>query len=132
MFTRGQLAKACGVTTETIRFYERKKLLNPKRISGRSYWFYDEQNLKRLRFILTAKAHGFTLKEIQELIELRVSPTSTCNDVKERAERKLEVIEQKIQELEQMKRAIQSLISSCKAGGPVGDCPIIEAFEEMD
>jgi len=79
-FTIGQVAKHAGVGVETVRFYERKGLL-------------DEQVVDRIRFIRRAKELGFTLKEIKELLELRLDPTTTCADVKRRAEAKIEVDE---------------------------------------
>ncbi|NOX90198.1 MAG: MerR family transcriptional regulator [Calditrichaeota bacterium] len=131
-FTIGQLSRMSGVSVETIRFYERKGLLSPARRRSSGYREYTENEFKRLKFIRKAKEHGFTLKEIEELLELRLSPESTCGDIKERAELKLRIIKKKIAELTQMRKAIEGLIASCHAGGPVGECPIIEAFEEIE
>lgn len=127
--TRGQLARLSGVTTEAIRFYERKGLLKPERNPSTNYRYYNETAIKRLRFILKAKNHGFTLSEIRELLELSNTSNSSCLDVKQKAEEKLLIIEQKIAELEKIKQALQQLISSCKRGKLAEECPIIEAFE---
>ncbi len=127
--TRGQLAKITGITAEAIRFYERKGLLNPERNPSTNYRYYDKTAIKRLRFILKAKNHGFTLSEIKELLELSNTTDSSCLDIKLKAEEKLQIIEQKIAELQKMKNALNQLISSCQRGKLVEECPIIEAFE---
>lgn len=127
--TRGQLAKMTGVTAEAIRFYERKGLLKPERNPSTNYRYYDETAIKRLRFILKAKNHGFTLSEIKDLLELSNAIDSSCLDVKSKAEEKLKLIEQKIAELQKIKKALNKLISSCQTGKLAEQCPIIEAFE---
>ena len=128
--TIGKLAKNAGVNIETIRFYERKGIMpKPERKPG-GFRLYSETDLKRLRFILIAKRHGFTLNEIKELLDLRVDPQSTCEDVRDKAQEKIRVIEEKLRELKRMKKALQTLASSCHGGNPAGDCPILEAFEQ--
>jgi len=79
--TIGKLAKRAGVGVETIRFYERKGLLPepPRRYSG--YREYPESAIDRVRFIRRAKELGFTLKEIGELLELRIRPGTTCRQM---------------------------------------------------
>ncbi|NOZ03224.1 MAG: MerR family DNA-binding protein, partial [FCB group bacterium] len=81
-------------------------------------------------FIMMAKRHGFSLKEIRELLELRVDPSTTCEDVRQKAEEKIRVVEEKIRELRRIKRALSALITSCQGKGPEGNCPILEAFEK--
>lgn len=128
--TIGKLAKNAGVNIETIRFYERKGIMpKPERKPG-GFRLYSEADLKRLRFILIAKRHGFTLNEIKELLELRVAPESTCEDVRSKAQEKIRVIEEKLRELKRMKKALQTLAASCHGANPTDDCPILEAFEQ--
>ena len=127
--TRGLLAKITGITAEAIRFYERKGLLNPERNTSTNYRYYDETAFKRLRFILKAKNHGFTLSEIKELLELSNATASSCLDIKLKAEEKLKIIKQKIAELQKIKKALNQLISSCQRSKLVEECPIIESFE---
>lgn len=129
-FTIGKLAKNAGINIETIRFYERKELMpKPLRKPG-GFRLYSNSDLKRLHFILMAKRHGFTLNEIKELLELRVDPQSTCEDVRSKAEEKIRVIEEKLRELKRMRKALQTLAASCHGPNPTGDCPILEAFEQ--
>lgn len=129
-FTIGKLAKLADVNIETIRFYERKGILPQPERKASGFRLYTESDLQRLNFIIMAKRHGFTLNEIKELLELRVHPQSTCDEVREKAEHKIKVIDEKLRELKRIKKALQTLAASCHASGPAGDCPILEAFEQ--
>lgn len=129
-FTIGKLAAAIGLAIETIRYYEKTELLPPPRRTRSGYRLYGTMDVKRLNFIVMAKSHGFTLKDIKELLELRTDPQSTCAQVKQRAQNKIRHIDEKIAELQRMKNALSRLAASCSGEGPVGECPIIEAFEE--
>jgi len=93
--TIGQLARQANVNLETIRYYERRGLIPqpPRNASG--YRQYGEQDLARTRFIKRAQALGFTLKEIAELLSLRVAPGTTCGQVKERVQVKIADVEKK-------------------------------------
>ncbi len=128
--TIGQVAREAGVGVETIRFYERKGLIEepPRRESG--YRQYPREAVSRIRFIRRAKELGFTLKEIDELLSLRASPKSRCGDVRERAEAKIDDIEQKIRALQRMKTALEKLTAVCSGRGSVTDCPVLEAMED--
>ena len=127
--TIGQLAKQADVGVETVRFYERQGLLEEPDRRASGYRQYDEGVVRRLQFIRRAKELGFTLKEIRDLLSLRVDPTTTCADVKQRAESKLTDIEQKIRTLQRMKRALVKVTNSCSGSGPTSECPILEAIE---
>ena len=127
--TIGKVARLAGIGVETIRFYEREGLIEepPRRESG--YRQYPEDTVHRLRFIRRAKELGFTLKEIKELLALRVEPETTCEDIRRRAEAKIGDIEEKICTLNKMKGALKKLTLACKGRGPVSACPILEAME---
>ena len=129
-YTIGTLAKLSEVNIETVRFYEKKGIL-PKPIRKPSgYRSYTDNDLKRLNFILMAKTHGFTLNEIKELLELRVDPESTCEDVRIKAREKIEIVKVKIKELNRIKNALIKLEVSCHDSGPVDECPILLEFEK--
>lgn len=129
-YTIGKFAELGNVNIETIRFYEKKRLL-PKPIRKSSgYRSYTDNDLKRLNFILMAKTHGFTLNEIKELLELRVNPDSTCEDVRIKAREKIEIVRTKIKELNRIKNALIKLEVSCHDSGPVDECPILLEFEK--
>jgi len=128
-FTIGKLSKATGLRIETIRYYERLGLIPPPRRRESGYREYTEEDIRRLRFIQRAKALGFSLKEIQELLNLRVDDQTTCEHLRQQAENKIADVEKRIQELQRIKRALQSLVNACYGKGPEGECPILHALE---
>ena len=127
--TTGELARRAGVNVETLRFYERKGLLPvpPRRPSG--YREYPAESVPRIRFIKRAQELGFTLGEIRELLTLRVQPGATPAEVRERAERKLADIRQKLSDLKAIERALGKLTAACSGDGPLADCPILHHLE---
>ncbi len=127
--TIGRVAKRAGVGVETIRFYERQGLLEdpPRRASG--YRQYPDEAVARIRFIRRAKDLGFSLREVQELLNLRVDEKTSPSEVRSRAEAKIGAIELKIADLERMKQALTELTACCSGRGPIGECPILEAME---
>ncbi len=127
--TIGQVAKHAGVGVETIRFYERKGLLEEPERKASGYRQFDEQVVGRVRFIRQTKELGFTLKEIKELLELRIDPTTSCADVKHRAQVKIDDIEEKIRSLQRMKQALGKLTKACSGRGETSECPIFEALD---
>ncbi len=128
----GEVAKLSDVGVETVRFYERRGLIDkpPRKESG--YRQYPPGVVKRIRFIKRAKELGFTLKEILALLNLRVDPTTSCADIREKAEAKLTDVEKKITELRKMKKALAKLAVSCVGSGPVSECPIIDALDSEE
>ncbi|MGH9401155.1 MAG: heavy metal-responsive transcriptional regulator [Terriglobia bacterium] len=128
--TIGNVAKRAGVGVETLRFYERIGLIDepPRKDSG--YRQYPADTIDQVRLIKRAKELGFSLKEIKELMALRIAPGATCAQVKERAEVKIEDIEEKIRSLQRMKRALQKLMSACGGEVSVSECPVLDALED--
>ena len=126
--TIGQVARQAGVGVETVRFYERQGLLDEPARKESGYRQYARGVVARLRFIRRAKELGFSLKEIKELLALRVDPTTTCAEVRARAEAKVAAVEAKIQALRKIKRALRRLTAGCSGRGPVSECPILEAL----
>lgn len=127
--TIGRLAKEAGVNLETVRFYERRGLLPKPPRSASGYRLFPSDAARRLRFIRHAQELGFSLKEIRELLSLRLLPGITCNEVRTRAESKIADIEAKIRGLESMKRTLRKLTDSCQSWAPLDECPILEALE---
>ena len=127
--TIGQLAKRADVGVETVRFYERKGLLAEPDRRPSGYRQYDVGIVDRLRFIKRAKELGFTLNEIKELLSLRIDPTTTCADVKSRAEAKIDDIQDKIRTLQRMKRALVKVTTACSGRGGTDECPILAALD---
>ena len=124
--TIGGLARAAGVGVETVRYYQRRGLLpEPARPPGEVRRYGDE-DVKRLKFIRSAQAAGFTLAEISELLELDASDDRAR--ARELARARVAALDAKIAELEQARDALAGLARACasKRGGP---CPILGAFE---
>lgn len=123
-----QVAELAGVNIETLRFYERKGILPepPRRASG--YREYPPETVERVRFIKRAQELGFTLKEVQDLLELRETTRAKAGRVRKVAEAKLEEIEHKIRDLEAMKKSLTELLCACDSQKPIASCPIIESL----
>lgn len=130
--TIGKVAKQAGVGIETIRFYERERLIAepPRRESG--YRQYPPQVVDRIRFIKRAKALGFSLREIRELLSLRARPSAGCADVLKRARKKIDDIDARIRSLQAMRQALSKLMSECAGRGPVSKCPILDALDRKE
>jgi MerR family copper efflux transcriptional regulator len=126
--TIGRLAKSAGVNVDTIRYYERNGLIPAPLRRASGYREYDTADVSRLRFILRAKALGFTLAEIGELISL--SADRDIEGVKQRAESRLAQVEHKISELERVRSGLRTLIDACPGHGDLERCPIIAALSE--
>jgi MerR family mercuric resistance operon transcriptional regulator len=127
--TIGELAKRAGVGVETIRFYEREGLIAEPKRRASGYRQYPADAVRRVRFIRNAKELGFTLREIQEILELRVNPSSTCGDVRTQARTKIADISQRIFELEKMKAALERVVARCRGKGPTSECPILDELD---
>jgi MerR family mercuric resistance operon transcriptional regulator len=127
--TIGQVARSAGVGIETVRFYEREGLLQKPARKESGYRQYENGVVDRLRFIRRAKELGFSLKEIKELLALRVDPATTCAEVRKRAESKIADVEKKIEDLQRIKQALKKLTAACRGIGPISECPILEALE---
>lgn len=130
MFTTGQVARRAGVGIETVRFYEKEGLLPKPSRKSSGYRQYTTSAIRRLAFIQTTKSLGFTLKEIRELMNLRVSGRRTCAEIKQRAELKRAAVEQKLTEITKIRDALVVLVEQCRDIGPRGECPLLEVLAE--
>ena len=127
--TIGELARRGGVNLETIRYYERRGLLaKPPRLAS-GYRAYSPEEVRRVRFIKAAQELGFSLKEIDELLALRVDPGRTCADVRVRAKAKIADIDEKIRQLSRMRESLVRVTSACSGRGPTSECPILDSME---
>jgi len=127
--TRSELAKKSGVNIETLRYYEKRKLIDPPPRSKSGYRLYPYEEIDRILFIKNAQKLGFTLKEIYELLRLRIKKNSSCDSVLKKAQIKREEIDLKIKDLKSMKRALEQLIHKCEQSIPTDVCPILTSFE---
>jgi Cu(I)-responsive transcriptional regulator len=127
--TIGQVAKQTGVSVETVRFYERKGLIEEPARKDSGYRQFTDSDIKRLLFIQQAKTLGFSLMEIKELLSIRADPATSSREIKSLASEKLESIEEKIKMLQRMKKTLKPLVDSCPGEGPKNQCPILEALD---
>ena len=124
-----ELARSAGVNVQTVRYYERRALLDVPREDGDGYREYTTSTLERILFIRRAQELGFTLGEIAELLTLRLDPGAHAEDVKAKAEEKIHEVEAKMRDLKRIRDALTHLAGRCHGGhGPTGNCPLLEAL----
>jgi Hg(II)-responsive transcriptional regulator len=128
--TIGAVARRTGVGVETIRFYERRGLLRRPPRPGSGFRTYPEETVARLQFIRQAQLLGFTLKEIADLLALRVAPGTDCAAVRAHAAAKLADVERRLAELERIRGALARLVAACPGSGAVATCTILGALAE--
>jgi MerR family transcriptional regulator, copper efflux regulator len=130
--TVGRLARAAKLNLETVRYYERRGLL-PKPKRGESgYRLYSGEAVRRLRFIRRAKELGFSLQEICELLSLRVSPKTTHDKVRARAQAKIDSIELRLRSLGAIRNSLRELAKACSRQRQAGNCPILECLDREE
>lgn len=122
----GQLARRAGVAIDTVRYYERNHLLAPAGRLASGYRRYGDHELRRLLFIRRAKALGFTLEDIRELLSL--SDQRSVPRIKKAAEARLADIERRLSELERMRDGLRELVRACPGHGRAEACPILNAL----
>jgi len=126
----GEVARRAGVHVETLRYYERRRLLPrpPRTPSG--YRAYSPEAVRVVRFVKRAQDLGFTLKEVGEILALRGDSRSSRRDVRGAASRKLALIRAKIRALSAMESALARLVRDCSGRGPLRGCPILDVLQE--
>ncbi|MCE0493820.1 Zn(2+)-responsive transcriptional regulator [Vibrio salinus] len=134
MFQIGELAKRCGVTTEALRFYEKNGLIMPAARSESGYRLYSDESEKQVKFILKAKSLGLSLDEIKDLLDIRLEASEhSCAEVKAITSAKLDVIDQKIEELQKFRNALKEINDACcgKVNDNASHCSILEALDKQ-
>lgn len=128
--TIGKVAERAGVGVETVRFYERKGLLDRPLRPDRGFRVYPDETVDRIRFIRRAQELGFTLADAAELLELRADPASDCAAVQARAAAKLEDVRAKIAQLGRLAQALERVVEACPGQGHLDCCSIMAAMED--
>jgi MerR family transcriptional regulator, mercuric resistance operon regulatory protein len=121
--TIGRLAEAAGVNVETIRYYQRRGLVDEPYKPPGGHRRYAPAAASRVRFIKRAQQLGFTLEEVGSL--LRLEDSQSCRETRRLAEHKLASIEERLADLNRMRRMLKGLIAQCARGGRPRSCPII-------
>lgn len=127
--TIGRVAQETGVGVETVRYYQRSGFIQEPFREGTKRRRYPPETVGRIRFIRGAQNLGFSLKEIGELLELRVASGASKAEIKAQAEAKVDEIAEKMIDLQRMRDTLMKLIGACDGTGPLDDCPILEAFD---
>lgn len=125
----GAVAELSGVNLQTVRYYEREKLLPPAPRLASGYRVFSHDTVRRVRFIKRAQELGFTLAEIRELLTLRVDARRSSAEVRSIAAGKIADIDERIRALTAMKRALTHLTDRCSGRGPASECPILEGID---
>lgn len=129
--TIAKAARQAGVGVETIRFYERRGLIEqPRKLHGSGYRTYSTEQIRRIKFIRQAQEIGFSLKEIRELLSLRADPSADCAAVRAQAVTKLDEVKRKIEELRRIGAALEVLIAACPGRGAIEACTILDALAD--
>lgn len=121
----GELAKLTACSVQTIRYYEKDGLLDSIKRSEGNFRLYDNRAVKQLMFIKHCRSLDITLSEIRQLIDLRNSPETTCNNVNALVDSHNKQVDLRIQELKELKRQLNILRRKCTTGRVVKDCGIL-------
>jgi MerR family mercuric resistance operon transcriptional regulator len=129
--TIGAAARQAGIGVETIRFYERRGLIEqPPKPLGAGFRVYSPEQIRRIKFIRQAQRIGFSLNETKELLSLRADPRADCSAVRDQAEAKLEEVRHKIEQLQQIGAALETLIATCPGSGELDTCSILDTLAD--
>jgi len=123
----GDITRLTGLSADTLRYYENIKLLTLVPRTASDVRSYDQRDLSRLRFIQRAKAMNFSLEEIARLLEMREDPQHARDEVRKLTHRKLEGVENHMEELDTLRRELTLLVNLC--GGSKAGCPIIDDLD---
>jgi DNA-binding transcriptional MerR regulator/copper chaperone CopZ len=127
-FSIGELARAAGLGVETIRFYERRGLLERPARPVRGFRAYPHAALERIAFVRQAQELGFTLAEVRALLALSADPKTDCAAVRGRAAAKLGQLDTRMARLSRMRNELHGLLTRCPGRGALADCPIVAAL----
>lgn len=126
--TTGEMARRAGVGTDTVLYYERQGLLAPPPRRASGYRDYPPESLHRLHFIRRAKALGFSLAEIRELLALHAASAAGCAHAAARVRAKIAAIDAKIRHLETMRNGLESFAEACGRRTEATACPLLDAL----
>lgn len=125
-YTIGRLARLAGVPTSTVRFYERSHLLRPEGRTAGNYRLYGQAALERLRFIIAAKANGFTLEDVTALLDFRDGRTGPCQEVQTLLQERLSALDTRLEQLHEVRGVLRTSLERCRETEPSGRCQVIE------
>ena len=124
-YTIGQLAKAAGIPTSTVRYYERVGLLQPRRRAENNYRTYTSDGLHTIRFIRTAQAAGFTLADVRTFLALRAGDMTLCKDVQPLIAQRVQDVAARLQEMQQVLTVLHAFLAQCQAQAQDDTCYVL-------
>ena len=127
--TISRLADLAEVNVQTIRYYERRELLKPSSRSSSGYRYYNDDSLKRVKFIKQAQDIGFRLEEISGLLDIRSQTPNQCKKASAQAKQKLGEVQGKIKNLKSMEKKLKQIINACEKNKKISCCPMIDNLE---
>ncbi|MFQ5679936.1 MAG: MerR family transcriptional regulator [Gemmatimonadota bacterium] len=127
--TISEVAAKAGVNVQTLRYYERRGILEEPPRTAAGYRQYEPEAVSRVRFIKRAQELGFALDEAHQLLGLRVDHGAACGPVEAKARENLARVEEKIRQLVRMREVLSELVEACQRRNGTEECPILEALE---
>jgi MerR family copper efflux transcriptional regulator len=124
----GELASQTNVAIETLRYYEKRGLLQEPERSPAGYRAYGPETVRRVRFIRRAQELGFTLREIADLLTFWEDSATACGKVEARATATLQRIDEKIRDLERMRSALAQYVTACRTREALSECPLLASL----
>lgn len=129
----GDVAGQTGLTVDTIRFYERERLLRPAARSDGGFRLFSRSDVDDLAFIRNAQELGFSLEEIRELMSLKRAAHSDCRHVEQLLEQKIATVREKIAALRHLERDLKVALANCESNlhdGQAKDCPVLTEMSQ--
>ena len=128
----GQLARRAGVNVETLRYYERKGLLEPPSRLPSGYRAYGDDAIRVIRFIKRAQELGFSLAEVETLLELAAGGPEACDSAKSLAASRIADLDRRIETMQRMRDSLKTLVATCQLPRGERECPLIHSIEQED
>ena len=129
--TIGKIAKLTETNIETIRYYQREKLLDIPKFADAKIRYYSPEYIEKIEFIKRAQTVGFSLNEIKEILKLRLSPSADCAPIKDKTQKKIYEAEKKITDLNRILKVLKQFESRCNGHESTEHCSILDGLKEI-
>lgn len=129
--TIGKIAKLTETNIETIRYYQREKLLDTPKFADAKIRYYSPEYVEKIEFIKRAQTVGFSLNEIKEILKLRLSPSADCAPIKDKTQKKINEVEKKITDLKRILKVLKQFESRCNGHESTEHCSILDGLKEI-
>lgn len=126
----GEVAAMAGVPTPTVRYYERRGLVQEAARTAAGYREYGPETVRRLRFIKHAQELGFSLEDVQQLLDLRPDDPAACARVAATTRQKIRTVRQRLEELRRLERTLRELVNACERHPLAEPCPVLAVLAD--